>query len=78
MTSQIAEKVVARAVLKGHEFIRANKWIALMTALAAEGRFLPDSPEISSFSAACSVVPQKERKATGLTSCGKTHSTTAL
>jgi len=50
---QAAEKLVPRAVLKGHEFIRADKSIGLTPALAAEGCISQFFSEFLTFSAAC-------------------------
>jgi hypothetical protein len=52
--------------LKGHEFTRAEKQIELPPALAAEGCSSSDSPEISTFSAAC----QTENQSAMFSVCG--------
>ena len=69
--SQAAEKLVQRAVLKGHEFTRADKSIGLMSALAAEGCISQFSSELLTFSAACSTPARNNRPNTGFSRGGK-------
>jgi hypothetical protein len=49
---QAAERPVPGAVLKGHEFTRADKSIGLMPASAAEGCISQSFSELLTFSAA--------------------------
>jgi hypothetical protein len=57
-TLQAADKLSKAAVLKGHGFIRANKYNKRPPASAAEGCFFCAGVRIPTFSASCSVVPQ--------------------
>jgi hypothetical protein len=71
MTLQLAEKLVPRAALKGHEFTRADKSIGLTPALAAEGCISQFFSELLTFSAACLVVPKTAIETLGFSPCAR-------
>jgi hypothetical protein len=71
MTLQVAEKLVPRAVLEGHEFTRADKSMGLTPALAAEGCISQFFSKLLTFSAACLVAPKTAIKTLGFGPCAR-------